>query len=314
MKYICAQPRTLYYAWQVEIMIDNFLRSGINGNDIEVLVSITDDPECIEPYVIKMWESLRNKYNYVRFFYYPDTRQDKTYVPAIYFNAVKQHYLAFPELQNISVFLHDCDIIFTNTVDFKDLENSDVWYLSDTINYIGYRYIIQKGEKVYKDMCDVIGIDYRIPKLMNSNSGGAQHIIKGATYEYWDKVEQDSIKLYRHFCETEPLWTRDDYPIQKWTAGMWALLWNAWLYGFETKVDRRLDFCNATDPIQRYPEVKIFHNAGVVDNKNKLFYKDEYRDIVPFEFDFCVCNFDPLKCSFKYVEALKVTKMNTCLL
>ena len=32
LRYICVQPRILYYAWQVEVMINNFIKNGISGN------------------------------------------------------------------------------------------------------------------------------------------------------------------------------------------------------------------------------------------------------------------------------------------
>ena len=73
------------------------------------------------------------------------------------------------------------------------------WYLSDTNSYLNYDYIQQKGNHVYEKMCEIIGIDKLIPKLMNSNSGGAQYIVKNTTYEFWNKVELDSVNLYKYF-------------------------------------------------------------------------------------------------------------------
>ena len=35
LRYICVQPRILYYAWQVEVMINNFIKHGINPNNID---------------------------------------------------------------------------------------------------------------------------------------------------------------------------------------------------------------------------------------------------------------------------------------
>ena len=34
MKYICAQPATLYYGWQLDIMLTNFREVGINLSDV----------------------------------------------------------------------------------------------------------------------------------------------------------------------------------------------------------------------------------------------------------------------------------------
>ena len=300
LRYICVQPRLLYYAWQVEVMINNFIKHGINPNNIDILVATNPNDLTSTPENIETWNKLSSYYNNVRFFFYQDTREDMRYIPSIYFNILKQHLLAFPELNNDPLFIHDSDIIFTKPVDFSSMLNDKIWYLSDTVGYIGTQYILTKGEDVYKDMCNVIGIDPLIPKLMNSNSGGAQHIVKNTNYEFWDKVEKDSIKLYKHFCDTEQHYKGEGYPIQKWTAGMWALLWNTWLAGNETKVDKRLDFCWATDHINKWDEVSIFHNAGVTKHGD-LFMKSDYRNKYPYDI---TNTFNVDFCSHKYVDEI----------
>lgn len=314
LRYVCVQPRLIYYAWQVEVMINNFIKHGISGNDIDILVAWNPKDGTNTPEVIDAWRKLANKYNYVRFFFYEDTRTDMSYIPSIYFNILKQHIQAHPELVDQPLFLHDSDIVFTGPVNFNSMLHDKVWYLSDTVGYIGTQYVLTKGEDVYKGMCDVIGIDPLIPKLMNSNSGGAQHIVKGSTYEYWDKVEKDSIKLYRHLSETEASYVpkhEGDPPIQKWTAGMWSLLWNAWLFGHETKVDKRLDFCWATDPIQRWYETPIFHNAGVTCACGRQFYKAQYQNSYPY--GIILNSFNDKKASYNYVKEIVELAPKSCL-
>lgn len=314
LRYICVQPRLIYYAWQVEVMINNFIKNGISGNDIDILVAWNPNDGTNTAEVIDAWRKLANKYNYVRFFFYEDTRTDMSYIPSIYFNILKQHIKAHPELVDQPLFLHDSDIVFTRPVDFSSMLHDKVWYLSDTVGYIGTQYVLTKGEDVYKGMCDVVGIDPLIPKLMNSNSGGAQHIVKGSTYEYWDKVEKDSIKLYRHLSETEANYIpkhEGDPPIQKWTAGMWSLLWNAWLFGHETKVDKRLDFCWATDPIERWYETPIFHNAGVTCACGRQFYKAQYMNSYPY--GIILDAFNDKKASYNYVKEIVELAPKSCL-
>ena len=36
IRYICAQPATKYYAWQVEVMINNFMAMGVNPNQMDI--------------------------------------------------------------------------------------------------------------------------------------------------------------------------------------------------------------------------------------------------------------------------------------
>jgi hypothetical protein len=306
MKFICAHPAIDYYTWQVEVMINNFIKNGINPEDIHILCACRGS-------VPKIWLEIQEKNKPVNFFFYSDTRETQTYIPSVYFNMMKQHLKVHPELEKEVLFLHDSDIIFTRPVDFSSMTYDKIWYLSDTVGYIGTQYVLGKGEDQYKEMCKIVGLDPLIPKLMNSNSGGAQHIVKNTTYEYWDKVEKDSIKLYQYLSEREPLWKGEGYPIQKWTAGMWSLLWNAWLFGHETKVDKRLDFCWATDKIHRWEEAPIFHNAGVTVDRKDLFFKGAHINMHPYN-SISLDGYSQEYCSYNYVKEIIETSKKTCLI
>lgn len=279
MKWISSQPATLYYAWQVEVYLTNFLNNGINPEDIHVLFSVQNEEI---PREIKLIESAFPK---VGFHYYPDTRDYMGYIPSIYFNAVKQHFAKFPSLEKETIMFHDSDTILAKKPDFNQLINDKIWYFSNTNSYINYDYIMQKGEHILEKMCEIVGIDKRIPKLLNSHSGGAQHLIKNSTFEFWDKVERDAHSLYEYFCQTEHLYElkyEHDYPIQKWTAGMWSLLWNSWYFGNEVLVSDRLNFCWATDNIEALKGKQFLHNAGVTGDGQGLFFKGTYTNHLPY--------------------------------
>ena len=280
IRFICAQPANSYYTWQVEVVINNFIKHGVNPNQIDILCCINNDN------VPDDWKKLQSHYNTVRFFFYNDTRSDFKYIPAIYFNLMSNHLKAHPELKDEVLFLHDSDIVFTRPPELNWVNSKDIWYMSDTNSYINYNYIQQKSNDIYEKMCEIIGIDKRIPKLMNSHSGGAQYIVNGEGWEFWDKVEKDAIRIYDYFCEVEPQYVKKyegDYPIQKWTAGMWSLLWNAWLSGHETKVDDRISFGWSTDPIDRVEKHWILHNAGVSGDMAGLFFKGAYINKLPYD-------------------------------
>ena len=77
------------------------------------------------------------------------------------------------------------------------------------------------------------------------------------------------------------------HPIQKWTADMWAVIWNAWRDGHTTKIVKAMDFLWATDSKTKYKEnktISMYHNAGVTEQKN-LFYKGAYVTRSPFHDD-----------------------------
>jgi hypothetical protein len=280
---------------------------GINPNQIDIVLGFTDQD-------LTKWRILQEHYSTIRFFFYKDTRENGIYIPAIYFNLMKQHLASNPHLKDEVLFLHDSDIVFTGTPDYSKFEKDRVWYLSDTNSYINYDYIMQKGEDLLIDMCRIVGIDCLIPKLMNDHSGGAQYIVKGTDFNFWDKVEKDSISLYQYFINKEPYYEpkhEHDYPIQKWTAGMWSLLYNAWFFGHQTKVVKELDFGWSTSDISDSVKYKILHNAGVGDSKSGMFFKGEYTNKLPYN---TYLDLDKNRASYYYYNEVQKAGLNSPLL
>ena len=89
---------------EVEVLINNFKKMGVNPNYIDIVCGIENG------IIPENWRKLMTHYNSVRFFFYNDTRIDKGYQPSIYFNLMKQHIVARPEIQNDVLFLHDSTI------------------------------------------------------------------------------------------------------------------------------------------------------------------------------------------------------------
>ena len=315
LKYLCVQPRLVYYAWQIEVMLNNFIKHGINPNNIHILVGYSSDQNDVtnHPDVVSLYTNLIAKFSLVNFFFYKDTRINPQYISSIRPNIIKQHFLNFPELENDSIFYHDCDIVFTSHPNFDKFTKDKIWYLSNTVDYIGSKYILSKGEDIYLKMCDIIGIDKKIPKIMESNSGGAQYLLKNTNYEFWNKVELDCEKLYQFFTEDESKKLSQNpsyHPIQKWTSDMWAVLWNAWYFEHETKVDEYFNFTWATDSIKKWNEYVIYHNAGVTEDGD-LFFKGKYINTLPF---FIQNTFSDKYASYNYFKEILDSKDNSCLI
>ena len=308
LRYVCTQTAALYYAWQVEILIHNFIKNGVNPNNIDIVCGITNG------IVPNEWQRLAQTYNYVRFFFYNDTRTDFTYSVTIKPHILKKHFEEHPYLTDDAIFHCDPDIVFTKPVKWDQFVNDDVWYCSDTVSYIGSEYIKKKGYGIYEKMCELVGIDEEIPVQREDDSGGAQFIMKNVTAEYWDKVEEDCNKLYSFFLEDLEVHPEtDDYePIQKWTAEMWAILWNAWYFGHETKVVPEMDFAWSTDAPDKWEIRDIYHNAGVMeDQTDTYFYKGDYTNKVPFGEVTGSVNDD--YCSALYVKELMEVAPTSCL-
>lgn len=320
MLYICTQPRILYYAWHLEVMLTNFKQVGIPDDKIHVLLSVSKDinDKTNDPLIIRLYEKLKEKFPTISFFEYKDSRVLPSYIPSVISNTVKQHYKQFPYLKNEAVFLHDCDMIFTKKIDFSDLEQDNITYMSDSRGFIYSDYILPKGRDLYEDMCDIVGIDYEIPIRYKDDSGGSQYIFKNVDFNFWHKVETDSENLYKYFQISEPKRLEKDpsyYGIQQFTAGMWGMLWNCWFYGLPVKITPRLDFCWGTDNIDKWNRCDIFHNAGVtydIGVKHNIFHKGSYVNNLPYN-DVLNKEYNNQFGSWHYTNLIREVAKNSCL-
>jgi hypothetical protein len=270
-------------------MINNFVKNGVNPNNIDIVVAWNPKDGTSDPVAVEMWNKLAAHYNAVRFFFYQDTRQQPIrYISSIRPNVLKQHFAAHPELSEEAIFYHDCDIAFTKPVNFDHLKDGNACYLSNTNSYINYDYIVSKGEDIYDKMCEIVGIPKIIPKLMNEHSGGAQYILKNIDAAYWEKVERDSERLFAEITYLNNDKKAADpkyHELQIWCADMWAVLWNLWMRGQNTIVTKDLDFSWGTDSPKRWEETSIYHNAGITCACGGKFYKANYRDSLPYNRD-----------------------------
>jgi len=315
LKFVTAQPDVPYFHWQIKLYTHNFIEKGIDPKNIHVILAMahgaTTPSEGAK-------ELLNQGYN-VHF--YKDDRDKKSYIPSIKPYLVSKWLEEYPEFGKV-FFLHDADIIFNYLPDFDKLLSDDISYLSDTIGYIGYNYIMdcceryekkhQKSEKgqLIKEMADVVGLDVKTIKDNQENSGGGQYIIKNTDYKLWDKIYKDCTPLYDQMLDYQRRFPINPGQIQFWTAEMWSLLWNLWLNKNETKITKDLDFSWATDDIKKYEETPILHMAGVTDNlKGTKFYKGEYINVDPIKslinnpnhFDYI----DKNSSTIKYIELMK---------
>ena len=71
-------------------------------------------------------------------------------------------------------------------------------------------------------------------------------------------------------------------------------------------ISDELEFWWATDPVKRWNETKIMHNAGATAEDKRLFFKGKYVNHTPFEDDLSFA--DKSKCSYKYAQVVKAVK------
>jgi hypothetical protein len=313
LRYISAQPAIDYYTWQVEVMIHNFLKNGLNPNNIDIVCSIKNN------HIPDAWIKLANHYNTVRFFFYNDDRENSVYISSIRPHILQKHFEKHPYLKDEAIMYHDCDIILTKPPQWDHLVHDDVWYLSDTRYYIGAEYIKSKKCGVYERMCEIVGISEDVPVQYEMHSGGAQYLMKNIDAAFWKKVYEDSEKLYQFFLDHLKAFPQTDkyHPIQKWTADMWAVLWNGWYFGHDTKVVDELEFTWPMHGLDFWEKCTIMHNAGVTGetaDKDRTFFKGKYVDgKLPYN-NITLENYNEKMCTYKYVQEILETAKTSCLL
>ena len=62
LRYVCCQPAIPYYTWQCEVLINNFIKMGVDTDCINIVCSIENDV------IPEDWQKLKEKYP-VNFFF-----------------------------------------------------------------------------------------------------------------------------------------------------------------------------------------------------------------------------------------------------
>lgn len=288
MKYLLAQPANQKFKWELDVLLTN-IRSMDTETPIVLLFLEEDFTVPIH---------LRNKYPGVEIHVYPDKRSDKIYLPAIRPYLCWNYFSEFPEAEKEDYFQIDSDVIFRRLPDWSKMPlDSKVCWASDCAGYISYDYIMActQGPLIMSKMVEHFGLTEDAIKAIPA--GGAQWLIAKPTAKLW-------LDMYKHSISLRNILSDVDSNIQKWTAEMWAELYDLVRLGWEVKISPELEFCRPTDDVELWDSVTMLHNAGVVaDQSHKLFYKGAYLNRGPFKSNFDYV--DKSKASIKYVKAIQ---------
>lgn len=299
MKFLIVLPDNKYFLWQMLVQLNNFRKFGFERDAIYIIGKNSSLASKTLKGIIRGGK-VRAQIHILN-----DERTMPRYSSSLRPHLLAKFFDAHPEYNNETFFYLDPDVIFTKKMKFNNILDNDTWYVSDTRSYIDSKYIKGKSPILFKEMCDIVGIPMQKVIENDENAGGAQYLLKNVNAEYWRKVEKDSEALYAHMVDTSTKYN-PEHPIQAWTADMWAVLWNAWYFGHETKIIKRMDFAWATDPIKKWERVSIFHNAGAVIKNGEYFLKTDYQ-ISPFNQKIkCGDKY----CSINYVKEIKETEEN----
>lgn len=286
--YICAQPAIFYYAWQVDAMLLSFEKYGeVDLSKVHIVSSVPEGLPEPHPRFVKVQRFWEKKG--VVFEYYEDTRGNHRYISSIRPHILQKHWQKYPWLEANNIMYHDCDIALTKPIQLEDKLTPDLsktCFVSDTISYIGARYIESKSHGIFEQMCEIVGIDQELVRNKEKESGGAQYLFKpGINAKFWQNVYKDSEKLFADISDRvaeikkdEPDW----HEIQIWCADMWGVLWNLWKLGYDTPCHEDFDFAWGTQPMTSWEKHAIYHNAGVTkEAEGEPFYKGKYMNISP---------------------------------
>lgn len=287
------QPAIYRFQWELDVALHNLEKHDMT----DVILLFTKKDNNVISY-------LKNKYPFIEAYEFDDLRDDTSYIPSIkpylWYRFLKEN----PEFENEDFFYIDSDVIFREMINFDPfLYDENVWFGSNCNGYLNYDYIKQchNGEKILNDMSKIIGVNLEDIFKMRNDCIGAQLIVRKPKAKFWKKVYQDSNKIWHYF-------EKIDSDIQKWTAEMWAQLWNMPLFGIFPNVNDEFDFCWATDDIDNWYSHKIYHNAGVTSDMKDLFFKGQYVDKSPFDDDLSFVSRE--KCSYFYVQAINESKQS----
>ena len=285
MKYVMAQPAVPRFEWEVKVAIYGLLKAGVLKEDIVILFSRHEES------VISEIKNIG-----VNVHVYSDDRVDFEYIPSLKPYLMYRYLEEDVSRENETYFFMDSDVIVKEQPE-TDSHLRGVWYGSDCGGYLNYDYIVQcdNGFNILKDMSEIVGVSIEDIKSMNNDSIGAQYIMSKPSSEYFKKVYEDSIKLWKYIKDK-------DTNYQKWCQEMVATLWNMPLFDVMPRAKKEMEFTWATDSIEKWNKNKIYHNAGVTQDMKDMFFKGDYINKDPFNEDFSHINRN--KASYEYTKLI----------
>lgn len=330
LRIITAQPNDLYFCWQLRVQLHNLRKHGLSDK-YTALIWHHEDRAGKETFFDE-WNQLINDYPEAEFVTYQDETGElqrlirvMNYIPLLRPWLLSKYFTDKPELKDYNILYMDSDVIFTKKPNLDSLlvDGDESCYLSDTKSYIAASYFDSKEKDVLPDkleaykQIDVLdelvkefGLTRKDAELNEEGSGGAQYLLKDIDAQFWQDVFSGCIKVLmnlrgvnRRFFENE------NKGFQSWCADMWSILFNLWKRGKSTYCPWELDFCWATDPIGKWDQVQIYHDAGATSrnhDKAILFHKREAKYInnvsTPFTDD--LTDVSKSHCSSNYVKGI----------
>jgi len=295
LKIVTVFPDYPYFTWQVHLWLENLRSLGLSDKVIALVFVLANRKPNKEGF-----QQIADLYPEAEFVWYSDVNNEiSKHVSSTYISVLRpwtawKYWKDHPEMKDKAVFYCDSDILLTKNFNIDKFLDDDIIYCSDTNSYINATYFDSKINQVIPEKLEeykkidvleetsrLVGINRKICEDNNKDSGGAQYILKNIDANYWKSVMYDCLSIIRHLRSVNRIFFKSESEgFQSWTADMWAVLWNLWKRGQETKVVDELDFAWAHDPITKLDKVGIYHNAGVTKEFTgtmPVFFKGKYH-------------------------------------
>jgi len=320
---VSAQPDDLLFCWTLRVQLHQFRQIGWSKY-YQILLFTPSDR--IDKPRDQHWVDLINDYPEAKFFFYPDkqnflnTIHAFSYIPLLRPHILEQHWKKYPELKEATVLYTDSDVLYLSLLPLNEtILDNDTCYLSNTAAYNSASYFDSKAKDVLPEKLesykkrDVLQecLSFfsltRNTAVENENkTGGAQYILKNIDAQFWVDVSWGIIQILVHLrTVNDKYFESENKGFQSWCADMWSVLWTLWKRSQQTETPSFMDFAWATDPISKWNEVFIYHDAGAT-NETDLFNKRNSNYVnnikTPYDDDLSYVNKD--FCSSGYVKAI----------
>jgi hypothetical protein len=346
--FLLAQPDDMMFRWQIEVQVNSWRKYGLSDK-IHYLMFLPSDRMKTVGWN-KETRELPLRYPECHFYWYEDVEdilikfvQPYQYIPLLRPYCLARHFKEYPELKDKAIFYLDSDVIWTRdpTEWLNKYKDDDISYLSDTRSYLGVEYWDSKIKDVREDKLEqyklidplnviamTVGITRETCVKNDAGAGGAQYLLKNIDHTFWLDVFRSCLSIRGSLSYHVPgsinntYFSDENKGFQSWTADMWAVIWNLWKRNQATVCPPEMDFAWATDKIEKWERVYIYHDAGagarpimVEDKEHALFYKKgrngEYVNnrCTPFE-DKQHLIVSPEYCSSMYCKEIEETRVN----
>lgn len=280
------------FEWELDVFLTSL--RALDKETPVVLLFLEELPSVVEHF--------RGRYPNLEIHSYVDERTERNYLATVRPYLFWRYLSEDKNRERETYFQVESDVIFRKLPDFKTLLNTlpkgeNVCLASDCSTYIDYKYLmgVQQGPYIVDKFSEILNIS--VEKIVETPGGGAQWLITNPTAQLWWHTWQDSQLIYDFLS---PL----NSNVQKWTAEMWAQLYNLVKFGWKVSLEKELSFCRPTDPIEEWKKAKMLHNAGVTGQlSHKLFYKGNYTYYSPFGKDLSWV--DKTKAGWHYARAIE---------